>query len=302
MILNSSNENVLLPFVHYIDLISYDSTIDIDLNFTVLNQSFYSVTYKSTSNMWLNYAGFSRLIFDKTAIEAMGNDYFSYGIIQSTNSNDALWSTTIPPDIITNNLYYGIHSFFISSTSNIAFSSSYNITSGFLGYSSGIGFSYTKIKFSYMHHKTRVCPAGYPYYNISEQLCYDQCSVRWYGSTSMICLPCLYDCYTCSNGTTCSSCNATTDYRSLSTNRCIPLAGYYENGSTQAQPCSSPCATCVTTASHCLSCITGYYLNGTNCLPCSSAITNCSDCSSSTYCTLCADGSSGNTCTSCTSA
>lgn len=39
--------------------------MDLDLNFTVLNASFYSVVIKSTSGMTVNYAGFSRLIFDK---------------------------------------------------------------------------------------------------------------------------------------------------------------------------------------------------------------------------------------------
>jgi hypothetical protein len=50
--------------------------------------------------MKLNYAGFSRLIFDKTAIEAMGNDYFNYGMVLPINSNFLTFSTTIPPNIL----------------------------------------------------------------------------------------------------------------------------------------------------------------------------------------------------------
>jgi len=141
--LNTSHENVLLPFLHYIDLTSYDTTINIDLTFSLANQSFYLVLIKSTSKMYLNYAGFSRLIFDKTAIEALGNDYFNYGVVQSLNSNDATWCTTIPPDIIDNNLYYGIHSFTIGSSTNLEFSSTFNISLGFLGYTSGPSFTYT---------------------------------------------------------------------------------------------------------------------------------------------------------------
>ena len=98
--LNTSHENVLLPFMHYIDCNTSDTTINIDLNFTLLNSSFYTVIITSSSKMTLNYAGFSRLIFDKTDIEAMGNDYFNYGIIHSFNNNATTLSTTIPPDII----------------------------------------------------------------------------------------------------------------------------------------------------------------------------------------------------------
>lgn len=66
--------------MHNIDVRTNDNTINIDLDFAVVNASFYKVTISSTSNIYINYAGFSRLIFDKTAIEALGNDYFNYGI------------------------------------------------------------------------------------------------------------------------------------------------------------------------------------------------------------------------------
>lgn len=159
---------MLLPFLHYLDITTRDSTIDINLNFSLVNGSYYTVIISSTSNMTLNYAGFSRLIFDKTAIEALGNDYFHYGIVQALNNNSSALFTTIPPNILPANLYYGLHSFTVTSgLSNIYFTSSYNVTSGFLGYSSVNPYVFDKMKFSYMHHKTRTCPAGYPYYNIS---------------------------------------------------------------------------------------------------------------------------------------
>jgi len=53
------------------------------------------------------------MIFDKTAIEAMGDDYFNYGIVSSTNDNQPNLQTVIPPDIIPDNLFYGMHSFTI---------------------------------------------------------------------------------------------------------------------------------------------------------------------------------------------
>jgi len=107
---------VLLPFLHYIDVTTRDGTVDINLNFSLLNSSYYTVIITSTSNMTLNYAGFSRMIFDKTAIEALGSDYFNYGIVYSTNNNATALSTTIPPDIIPSNLFYGLHSFNIQTS------------------------------------------------------------------------------------------------------------------------------------------------------------------------------------------
>ncbi len=106
-----NHENVVLPFVHYLDITTYDSTIELNLVFYLSSSTTYSVTYKSKSDMFLNYAGFSRLIFDKTAIEALGNDYFNYGIVSSLDNNDATLTTIIPPDIIPANLFYGMHSF-----------------------------------------------------------------------------------------------------------------------------------------------------------------------------------------------
>ena len=123
--------------MHFLDCNTSDSTININLDFTLLNGSHYKVLITSSSRMTLNYAGFSRLIFDKTAIEAMGNDYFNYGVVQSLNNNSSTLSTTIPPDIIPSNFFYGMHSFTITTgLSQLNYVSSYNITSGFIGYTS----------------------------------------------------------------------------------------------------------------------------------------------------------------------
>ena len=126
-----AHENVLLPFVHYLDITTYDSTINLNLVFFLSSNTTYSVTYTSTSNMQLNYAGFSRLIFDKTAIEALGNDYFNYGIVYSLDNDPSSLLTTIPPDIIPSNLFYGMHSFNIQTgISQLNFTSAYTTTTG----------------------------------------------------------------------------------------------------------------------------------------------------------------------------
>ena len=54
--------------------------------------------------------------------------------------------------------------------------------------------------------------------------------------------------------------------------------------------CVSPCANC-TSATDCLSCVVGYYLSGTTCLPCSTTIANCTQCDiTGTTCSSCAIG------------
>ena len=142
--------------------------VDLNLNFNLVNASYYGVSIATTSHMWVRYAGFSRLIFDKTAIEALGNDYFNYGIVASTNDNTPALQTTIPPDIIPSNLFFGMHSFNIQTgLSELNFTSAYTITSGAIGLTQRGSYSFAQKKWSYMHHKTRKCPGTHPYYNIS---------------------------------------------------------------------------------------------------------------------------------------
>ena len=96
--LNTSNEIVLLPFLHYIECTTDDSTIDMALDFSIINSSYYSASISTTSNMHIKYAGVSRVLFDKTIMEAGGVNSFYYGIASGSNSNS--FTGTIPPDIV----------------------------------------------------------------------------------------------------------------------------------------------------------------------------------------------------------
>lgn len=79
------------------------------------------------------------MIFDKTAIEALGSDYFNYGIISAQKNNSTALATIIPPDIIPSNLFYGMHSFTITTgLSELKYESSYDVSSGSIGYN-GLG-------------------------------------------------------------------------------------------------------------------------------------------------------------------
>jgi len=147
------------------------------------------------------------------------------------------------------------------------------------------------MRFSYFHHKSRVCPSSNPYYNISEKLCYDICaSVYWFSdNSSMTCKNCLYDCLTCTNDTKCETCDLNVSYRQLnSSSRCVPIAGYYDDGTSNvAKPCAGSCVTCVSPGTSCLSCVSGSYVSGSSCINCSTTISNCDLCNSSTVCTAC---------------
>ena len=152
----------------------------------------------------------------------MGNDYFNYGIVSSTNDNAVQLQVTIPPDIIPENLFYGLHSLMLTSANSwIDYGSNYTVNTGLLELIPQGSYTYASMKYSYMHHKTRTCPVTHPYYNISEMLCYDQCAVMWYANIpTSTCEKCLYDCYTCTNATACTSCESPTMHRTLSMNRC----------------------------------------------------------------------------------
>lgn len=180
------------------------------------------------------------------------------------------------------------------------FISSYTTTSGFIGFTPQGTYLYSQMKFSYMHHKTRICPGTNPYYNISELLCYDVCAAAWYGDNpTMTCKKCPYNCVTCSSATVCTNCDASSN-RQLNSTACTPLPGYYDDGSsTAAKPCASSCSTCSGSATNCLSCGSGYYNSSFSCISCNSAISGCLSCSNSSYCNQCSGGGSGPFCTNC---
>jgi hypothetical protein len=71
----------------------------------------------------------------------MGNDYFDYGIV--AGSNNANLITTIPPDILPSNLFYGLHSFTISTgVGQLNYKSNYTISSGSIGLYPQTGFTH----------------------------------------------------------------------------------------------------------------------------------------------------------------
>ncbi len=116
------------------------------------------------------------------------------------------------------------------------------------------------------------------------------CPAGFYNDpTTFTCLSCNYTCGTCSGPTTCNTCSATSNRIHLN-GTCEPAPGYYDNGTSNAVLCVSPCSNC-TSSTVCISCVVGYYLSGTTCVPCSTTIANCTQCDvTGNNCSLCAAG------------
>ena len=72
------------------------------------------------------------------------------------------------------------------------------------------------------------CFSCAPGFSFDGTHCFGACPERTYLSSSYICIRCPFDCYSCDANSSCLSCNSTTDKRTLSGQRCIPLQGYYE--------------------------------------------------------------------------
>ena len=82
---------------------------------------------------------------------------------------------------------------------------------------------------------------------------------------------CIPNCLNCSDGITCNICDTFNNY-GLNTNQCCslcPIGTYADSISNLCVSCANPCQTCNgLTESHCLSCLTGYYLLGNACNVC----------------------------------
>ena len=145
----------------------------------------------------------------------------------------------------------------------------------------------------YWSFKMRVCPTGYPYFQVATLLCFDVCPDGTYpNNTIYTCPPCNYTCLTCSAFNVCTNCNLTTN-RYQNGTACPPNAGYFDNNTAIAVLCSSvipQCGTC-DSATNCLTCQTGYYVSGsTTCTLCNTSIPNCASCTIPSQCSACIVG------------
>lgn len=122
--------------------------------------------------------------------------------------------------------------------------------------------------------------------------------------TNETCVKCDSSCVTCSNGTSCDTCNLTQFRKSTpaTAGLCQCLDGYYNGIQPVCQPCYYSCFTC-SVAVNCLtcdatqhrvangtqcSCMTGYFDTQTNTASCATCSTKCLTCSGSAgHCLTC---------------
>ena len=127
--------------------------------------------------------------------------------------------------------------------------------------------------------------------------CYSSCPTerQYEDEPRKQCAWCMHDCYTCEDGSNCTSCNITSYFREndMQTNgtlRCKPISGYYNTryNDSVAKKCDINCVQCILYATNCTICKSNQYMskvdyNGT----CNNCPTNCTTCTDSLTCTSC---------------
>jgi hypothetical protein len=158
--------------------------------------------------MTVNNFKISTILFNSTKMGWFQKTYLTYGdIIVTSESNYYInaYNKTL------NDFFYGISELYIFTTSNntLCFQSKIDPLTDYIVFSSN-SFHYDKLGFRYFMPLWRSCSDNaYPYYAFYGDRCYDTCeTTRYYlNSTGMRCDACLYDCYTCTDNSTCDSCS-----------------------------------------------------------------------------------------------
>jgi len=116
------------------------------------------------------------------------------------------------------------------------------------------------------------CSTSSTYKYMYESMCYISCPVSTYEDSTYECEDCRTPCDSCTgqgNGN-CLSC-LQSNYNSLQYQlgtTCYSSCpeGYLASGSKVCVECTSPCSTCAVTKTQCTSCVSSYYLYGTQCV------------------------------------
>ena len=227
----------MLAFQHIIDVVSPSGCFEVDIVFRIFNQSFYEVVASTSCSLTLYAFGFSRMIFDKTAIEALGYCFFQFGELQALNGNTSPLTFTTNP-FFANNFMMGMKCFNVN-TNRLKFTATIGTTTSV---ASPIAFKY--LSFMYWSFRKRVCPTGFPYFQPSTSLCFDICPDGTYTDTTVqMCLVCSFSCQTCSSFSVCTNCNPATN-RFLNGTACPPKPGYFDNQTANTVLCSSVLPQC----------------------------------------------------------
>ena len=256
----------------------------IDLSLNIVQQSATSVTVTvSVISSTIYVSKVSYIWMSYNDLDVNKNNYGSFTLQTITaNNGGTLRYSSANPIIYDFNTIVGLTAIKISGQSNFQFSTNINSNTQ-LSITASYGFA--RLDFNVLIVQTYYCKYDAPY--LYNNICYEICPTRTYAVESqLVCNTCPYDCYTCTTNGLCLTCNVTTDFRQFNStlNRCSPIVGYYESGTTVAGKCSNTCVACVGSASNCSVCINGYFLNVNTCQSC---MLNCVSCNSSTTCNNC---------------
>lgn len=91
------------------------------------------------------------------------------------------------------------------------------------------------------------CPDELTYFRRSTTNGSCSCITGYYNfQTQVLCLPCIYSCLNCTNGNTCTACNAGQHRSSVISSACPCDTGYYDDGvNGMCLPCFKTCYTCI---------------------------------------------------------
>jgi hypothetical protein len=153
----------------------------------------------------------STILFNLTKMGYFQKTSLTYGTLVVTSEGS--YSVNFYNKTV-NDFFYGISElfFYSSSISNntLCFQSRIDPSTDYLMFTSN-SLHFDKLGFRFFMPLWRSCPnSAYPYYSFNTYLCYDTCPItRYYVNlTGMRCDICLYDCYTCTNNSTCDSCSS----------------------------------------------------------------------------------------------
>jgi hypothetical protein len=190
--MNMSHALGAIAFITIFDAASSTYCFSLQMDYFVLNQSYYQVTASSYCKMTLYEYGLSRILFDQTQIQDLGYSYFTFGTLIGKNSDYSPFTFDSLP-FFPSNCMVGLQTFNITGQGSLNFTTTIGPTTTIVGSTQFIYMS-----FNYFTFKYRSCPSGIPYFLDSEQLCYDVCPDGYYANISTnLCLPCSYTCLTC---------------------------------------------------------------------------------------------------------
>ena len=106
-------------------------------------------------------------------------------------------------------------------------------------------------------------------------------------TTSSFCETCPYDCLTCGTDGVCLTCDSVNHFRELnsSSSRCVPIAGYFDNGVPVCESCPNVCSAC-SSLTVCSACVSPYFLNTTSSF-CETCPYDCLTCGTDGVCLTC---------------